>query len=774
TKADTIIIRWPDGKVDQYYNVQANQRYLAIESLSLDIFNVISYQQALSVVNNLPIPTDIPSGGTVSTSPQSVARKWNEALLSAIRVDLARPNVHARNLFHTSIALYDAWAAYDDNARPYLLGNTVSGFSVPFSGMTQPNNIISARQQAMSYAAFRLLNHRFANSPGAGQSLVNFQALFNLLGYDASITSTDYSTGSPAALGNYIAQKIIEFGLQDGSNEANNFANQFYKPVNPPLQPELPSVAMIDPNRWQPLKLTTSIDQNGNPVSSLQSFLGAEWGKVSPFALSQSDLKKITRDGNEYWAYHDPGPPPQLDTISSAGTSEEYKWNYAFVALWASHLDPTDGVTIDISPASKGNIPIDNYPTDLAGLHSFYKETGGDIGAGYTLNPKTNLPYQDQVVPRGDYTRVLAEFWADGPKSETPPGHWFTILNYVNDQNGFQRKFQGVGSSLDPLEWDAKAYLILGGALHDAAISCWGIKGFYDGVRPVSAIRYLAKKGQSSSLDSASYNVAGFKLKNGFIELVKMGDPLAGANNENVGKIKLFTWRGPKFIIDPKQDDAGVGWILAENWYPYQKPTFVTPPFAGYFSGHSTYSSAGAEVLTLITGDEYFPNGMGQFFAPKNAFLSFEKGPSVDVTLQWARYKDAADQSALSRIWGGIHPPSDDMPGRFIGEKIGNDAFRLALTYFTKPTAIGEKNPQISIFPNPIKKGSVLKIDLGGYTQAEVAIFDLLGRLAYRSTINCELIDSPSEINCSSLPSGLYLVKLNGKGFGYTQKIVIE
>ena len=56
---------------------------------------------------------------------QSVARQWNEALLAAIRVDYARPTVHARNLFHTSIAMYDAWAAFDGTATPYLLGNTV-------------------------------------------------------------------------------------------------------------------------------------------------------------------------------------------------------------------------------------------------------------------------------------------------------------------------------------------------------------------------------------------------------------------------------------------------------------------------------------------------------------------------------------------------------------------------------------------------------------------------------------------------------------------------
>jgi hypothetical protein len=109
----------------------------------------------------------------------------------------------------------------------------------------------------------------------------------------------------------------------------------------------------------------------------------------------------------------------------------------------------------------------------------------------------------------------------------------------------------------------------------------------------------------------------------------------------------------------------------------------VTPPFAGYVSGHSTYSRAAAELLTLFTGDPYFPGGMSEFRAPVNEFLVFEEGPSVDVRLEWAKYVDASDQCSLSRIWGGIHPPSDDMPGRLIGMKVGPAAFKLAREYFT-------------------------------------------------------------------------------------------
>jgi hypothetical protein len=276
---------------------------------------------------------------------------------------------------------------------------------------------------------------------------------------------------------------------------------------------------------------------------------------------------------------------------------------------------------------------------------------------------------------------VLAEFWADGPDSETPPGHWFVILNEVADHPDLVKRFAGSGPELDENEWYVKAYFTLGGAMHDSAIAAWGIKGWYDYIRPLSAIRAMADRGQSSDPLAASYDPDGIPLEPGYIELVEAGDPLAGAAGEHIGKIKVYAWRGPDYIANPLADTAGVDWILAENWWPYQRPSFVTPPFAGYVSGHSTYSRAAAEVLTAITGDPFFPGGMSSFEIPANEFLVFEDGPSVGMTLEWATYRDASDQTSLSRIWGGIHPPADDIPGRIIGEQIGLDAFALAIRY---------------------------------------------------------------------------------------------
>ncbi len=688
----------------------------------------------------------------------SVARQWNEVLLEAIRNDFARPTVHARNLFHISAAMYDIWAAYDETAVPYLFNRSVRGYmneadfsQFPALATTEDIN------EAISYAAYNLIKHRFSFSPGTQNTFNEINDLMDDLGYDVGFSSTNYSTSDPASLGNYIAEAYIAFGLQDGSNEEQDYINLFYKPVNPPLVPiESGNPLIIDFNRWQPLFFDEFIDQSGNSIpSGVIEFLSPEWGQVVPFAMNGSDRTVFERDGNEYWVYHDPGAPPYLSDEDETGT-ELYQWGFSMVSIWGAHLG--DESVIDISPGSLGNTT--ELPTSFEAYNNFYNYLeGGDIGTGHALNPHTGQPYEANPVKLSDYSRVLAEFWADGPDSETPPGHWFTILNYVMDHELFERKFEGTGENLDVLEYDVKAYFTLGGAMHDAAVSAWGVKGWYDYIRPLSAIRAMADLGQSSNENESNYHPLGIPLVDGFIETVNEGDALSGENNEHAGKIKLYTWRGHDYIDDPETDVAGVGWILAENWWPYQRPTFVTPPFAGYVSGHSTYSRAAAEVLTLLTGDPFFPGGVGEFIAEKNEFLVFEDGPSEDVVLQWATYRDASDQTSLSRIWGGIHPPADDIPGRIMGIEIGIDAFNYAKNFFSGnvPLSAAQESAFL-VYPNPVS-GLTKEIIIQSNDEGIFEIFDLRGNRQLMGKIQV----GKNVLSLDMLDKGLYVYKMNGE-----------
>ena len=572
----------------------------------------------------------------------SVARRWDEALLDAIRRALPNPPVHARNLFHTSVAMWDAWAAYDPIATGYVAKEKVTSSAVA-----------AARDESISYAAYRVLTARFLKAVGGAESVSQFADVMDALCYPLDATTT---TGdSPAAVGNRIAAAVLAFGLDDGSNQAGGYAAPDYEPVNPPLVVAASGTAMTDPNRWQPLQLEHMISQNGIPVENgVQQAVGPHWGHVKGFALPAAGVGGVPMD---------PGPPPLLgDPVSD----QAYKDQAVEVIRYSSELDAAAGPMVDISPGVRGNNSL-----------------GSNDGRGHGVNPATGQPYAPNVVNQGDFARALTEFWADGPESETPPGHWNVVANTVSDELDPNLRIAGSGEPVDRLQWDVKLYLALNGATHDAAIAAWGLKGHYDSVRPISMIRYLAGRGQSSDPELPSYEKAGLPLVPGLVELISAETTARGQRHAALagheGEIAIRAWAGnPK---DPKTGTGGVAWILGVDWVPYQLETFVTPSFAGYTSGHSTFSRAAAEVMTGFTGSEYVPGGLDSW-TTEPGDLKVELGPAAPVTLQWATYNDAADMAGQSRLYGGIHIQADDFNGRRIGSACGLEAWAHAQRYY--------------------------------------------------------------------------------------------
>jgi hypothetical protein len=436
---------------------------------------------------------------------------------------------------------------------------------------------------------------------------------------------------------------------------------------------------MNDPNRWQALHFVGGrIDQFGQPIGeSTQTHLSPFWGAVTPFAMTAADRSASG-------VYHDQGPPPGLNTASEA----TFKADALHLIRLSAQLDPNDGVMMDISPATRGNTP--NAP-----FSNSYDQVG------YSVNPFTGLPYQPQIVKRGDFGRVMAEFWADGPLSSAPPGHWNELGNDVADkldQLGIAKRIGGSGPVVSDLEFDIKRYLAMNGALHDAAIAAWNHKGVYDSARPISMIRYMGQLGQSSDPAGPSYHPDGLPLEPDLVEVITHETTAPGQRHEHLvgyeGEIAIRSWQGAIEGVAPFDDPSeisGVGWIRAKAWMPYQLISFVTPPFAGYVSGHSTFSRAAAEVMTALTGDPFFPGGMFGYHFEPGAGLDFEYGPTTPLDLQWALYFDASDQASLSRLYGGIHPRADDFTGRRIGHAVGLAAWERAQQYFRgvpEPTSL--------------------------------------------------------------------------------------
>jgi uncharacterized protein DUF6851/vanadium-dependent haloperoxidase-like protein len=142
-----------------------------------------------------------------------------------------------------------------------------------------------------------------------------------------------------------------------------------------------------------------------------------------------------------------------------------------------------------------------------------------------------------------DLSKVRAEYWADGPASESPPGHWLLFGAATARARGYN------------LDQSAKLTFALANAELDASIAAWNAKRRWDYVRPITAVRHRMR-----------------------------------------GKLVL-AWAGPY---------KGTRLIRGETWHPYQAATFPTPPFPEYVSGHSTFSGAGARVLQRFTGSDLF------------------------------------------------------------------------------------------------------------------------------------------------------------------------
>lgn len=95
--------------------------------------------------------------------------------------------------------------------------------------------------------------------------------------------------------------------------------------------------------------------------------------------------------------------------------------------------------------------------------------------------------------------------------------------------------------------------------------------------------------------------------------------------------------------------------FVDENW----SPVLQTPPFPEYSSGHSVVSGAASIVLTEIFGDEF----------------SFEDNTEVKYGLpirSFNSFSHAANEAAISRLYGGIHYRSAVENGIVQGRNIGN------------------------------------------------------------------------------------------------------
>jgi hypothetical protein len=386
-------------------------------------------------------------------SSPNVVIQWNQAALQGVRDSKLGPPMVARALAIVHTCIYDAWAAYDARALGTRLGGSLRQ---PRSERTQTN-----KNEAISFAAYRAAVDLF---PGDEEKV--FRPLMEQLGYDpddrAGITRT------PTGVGNLACDAVLQFRHQDGSNQLGDQGPSGvpysdytgYTPMNNPSTVPPDPAFVLDPSRWQPLEY---FDATGTRIT--QSFVGAQWFRVVPFAL---------QSGHEF-----------RDVLALFG------------------------------PATYGSSEFVRQAEELV-----------------TVSAKLD-----------DRQKMIAEYFADGPHSELPPGHWDLFAQFVS-----ARDHHGVDE-------DAKLFFALTNAIFDAGIVAWDAKHAFDSVRPATAIPYIFQGQQ------------------------------------------IQAWGGP---------GKGTVSMDGRFWIPYQPATFPTPPFPEYISGHSSFSAAGATVLRLFTASDAF------------------------------------------------------------------------------------------------------------------------------------------------------------------------
>ena len=232
----------------------------------------------------------------------------------------------------------------------------------------------------------------------------------------------------------------------------------------------------------------------------------------------------------------------------------------------------------------------------------------------YAADVEDILGYSRRLTPQ---QKLIVEYWADGPASELPPGHWSLFAQYVSrrDRNS--------------IDQDVKMFFAMQNASFDAGIVAWHMKRRFDGVRPITAIRY-AKQG-----------------------------------------VRLMAWGGPGRPIE--EIDGG-------KWSPYNPGSNLTPAFPGYVSGHSTFSAASAAVLRAFTGTDTFGYAV---VVPAN-YGRVEPGvPAVPTTVRYPTLTAAVVEAGLSRLYAGIHYADDNTDGQLLGDLSAGEAWKKSYALFT-------------------------------------------------------------------------------------------
>jgi hypothetical protein len=539
------------------------------------------------------------AGATTVDDPcPNVVCDWNNTALAEVRLSKSLrngPPIVARALAIAHTCMYDAWAAYD--------GVAVATTDINGSRRRPPAEHTDANKaKAISFAAYLCLRNLYPDGslpPTSAQPSVRLNAALVKHGYALAETCASEEAcrksdpTTPAGIGNIAAQAVIDVRRHDGSNQYGDLT----APCPVPTPSPLPCAATANGQ--------TSKHQTPSPgeVWAYTDYIGADYDPYVPTnplmgycnALVAVCERQDIVDPNHWQPLIFSNGQACLD--ANAGTEETCPGIQVFIAPHWARVTP-----FALTSADQFDNRLTVPPPDYLKNHGQYQKDVNEM-----------IKFSRDLTTRH---KVIVEYWADGPASELPPGHWGLFAQFVSkrDQHG--------------IDQDVKMFFAMHNASFDAGIVAWHIKRKYNGVRPITAIRFT-KRGQT-----------------------------------------IRAWGGPGHLTEN---------IPGEKWSPYNPGTNLTPPFPGYFSGHSVFSRSSATVLQMFTGSDVFgfstviPTGFGRVEPDI---------PPAPMTLSYATFDDAANEAGLSRLFGGIHFSDDNTTAQSVGRLIGQQAWEKAQTYF--------------------------------------------------------------------------------------------
>ena len=172
--------------------------------------------------------------------------------------------------------------------------------------------------------------------------------------------------------------------------------------------------------------------------------------------------------------------------------------------------------------------------------------------------------------------------------------------------------------------------------------------------------------GETFTPPGHSYAIAGIAVKEAKVGLGKAAEAFA-RTGITVNDAFINCWKC-KFKFNNERPYTMVRRTIDPNWTPF----WPAPPFPGFPSGHATQSGAVATVLTDLFGQN--------FAFTDDTHVGRVKDARTGVEFKARSFKsfDAfATESALSRLYGGIHTRQDNETGLAEGKKIGKNVLAL-------------------------------------------------------------------------------------------------